>query len=922
MAEGSDSHATTPATQTPIPSFGSLRDRADRLGVGPFTGPWWMEGELKRAMRDFRGLDCEAMTITGRVVLQGSGEGVADVKVSLSRYSQALDFDDPAKTAITDENGLFVKVLEGIPKDFTSISYQIQPPAGYLRPSVQFRTPGRNPYSVSVADCAGEVTIELLPTAILRGRVLEPDGVTPAVGANLEIFTSQNNHRYLFYGNQITSDAAGRFEISSPPHDIVRLSTSHELGHASASVTAPGIGERSAEVEIVLVAEAAVRGRVMTPDGAPMEGVRLYSSARVPTVSGYTTSSEGSETSDENGEFFLEDLPAGRLIEIGVRQSDLRGTASLTALAPPEPIQLTLEPREVREGIELRFQEGDIIRGVVLDALTDEPLAGAYVTIGPSTTSTDTEGQFEVGGLTPGQTWEAFVRTDGYESLRQENITFLGGPVTLRMEPRREFHLTVVDSEGRAIERFFCKRADTRWSGAFVQSEGPYPIPLSPALTALTVSVQKVNDQNVPIGPLVKKTFDLTAMPEWRGEIVIDDSQPLQMGRIQGHVIANEAIWPTDAVGVVGAEVFFIADSSKFLEPQTRDPGFNPPPAITGPEGEYAFEDVPVGTHYLMARKDGRETLSYLAVVVAEGETATPQWLILGEAAVLFGQVILPGGSPLADSHLSLWLSYGGSYSPRPPNRTTRTDAQGRFRFDNLAAPSHGRLEIIDDRIPNNQVRFSLELGEEKELDLDFSGGVTVSGRVQFTGDSDYRPRNFSFDSQDSKTDSRKVDLKRDGSFKTELRPGTYDVHFRDEAFGQSHSVHTFQIRDGEPQTELNLEVGYFDAIALLLPPPGGETPGGTTQFQFLDQGTWYCQRKVCDFAPGSTVMAFPGQVSGVVMRIRHPTDPDRSGRAYLASEWLDVGPDRENALILDFGSEPVTHQDLEESLSQRRAAQ
>lgn len=67
--------------------------------------------------------------------------------------------------------------------------------------------------------------------------------------------------------------------------------------------------------------------------------------------------------------------------------------------------------------------DGFTLRGIVVDKQTKAPIKGATVTIGSSTQLTGDDGTFEIKDIQDTQVW-VNVTKDGFQSIKQENITF------------------------------------------------------------------------------------------------------------------------------------------------------------------------------------------------------------------------------------------------------------------------------------------------------------------------------------------------------------------------------------------------------------------------------------------------------------------------------------------------------------------
>jgi protocatechuate 3,4-dioxygenase beta subunit len=180
-------------------------------------------------------------------------------------------------------------------------------------------------------------------------------------------------------------------------------------------------------LDLILPANASLRGRVTEPSGAPVAGATLAARSVLrwpaPAMNGSSIthsnrimivssgSGDGSGTTelsvpemedhtDARGEYELPHLPPGEIV-LSVRD--------VSGVLRPAEITRVLLPGE-RALLDVVLESGLHVRGVVVDAL-GRPVeqAGVYVTDpeqsgGGSSQrgTTDAEGRFDVGGLTPG----------------------------------------------------------------------------------------------------------------------------------------------------------------------------------------------------------------------------------------------------------------------------------------------------------------------------------------------------------------------------------------------------------------------------------------------------------------------------------------------------------------------------------------
>ncbi len=189
-------------------------------------------------------------------------------------------------------------------------------------------------------------------TVPVRGTVQHPDGtVVPHAALTLIDVAGRQTGRD-------TSGEDGRYTLSAPgPGSYVLIAAAGGHQPQAVSVT---VGERPVEVDIVLGGAGRLAGRVLTPDGSPVDATVTLTDVRGEVVA---TTRSGPE-----GGYAITDLMAGAY--------------TLAASAPafrPAAVPVTVHPaRETRQDIELTG--GALLRGTVR-AGGGRPVEDARVTL-------------------------------------------------------------------------------------------------------------------------------------------------------------------------------------------------------------------------------------------------------------------------------------------------------------------------------------------------------------------------------------------------------------------------------------------------------------------------------------------------------------------------------------------------------------
>lgn len=252
----------------------------------------------------------------------------------------------------------------------------------------------------------------------------------------------------------VDAGAAGR---AAPPSRVVPLAAAQSV----------------AGIDFVLEPGAFLRGRVLGPDGAPLEGIVVACTRPGQYFRWWRKSAEG-------GAYELGPLPSGNA-RIVARADDRPLVAAL---------DVALKPGEERSGVDLLLEEA---RGGIRGAVRDEagaPIAGAHViaqsSSGWAQTKTDAAGAFALPGLPEGA-WRLHAVAPGYAASPRLDVTLaldgaldgialrVGRPAPLggRIRP--------VPSDGARVEVFaafpgsndFVSMAEAEPDGAFSFDRAP-----------------------------------------------------------------------------------------------------------------------------------------------------------------------------------------------------------------------------------------------------------------------------------------------------------------------------------------------------------------------------------------------------------------------------------------------------------------
>ena len=321
-------------------------------------------------------------------VQTNTGEAIRNVKVSISSVSQSV-----GKWTMTKSDGSFE--INGLPlaSDYAVIA---TPPesASY----VEFSEFGL------MIDSTITKNITLMPAMRFTGFVYAAN-MTPIKNAWVSAFSQSSDN---FMKGQRT-DADGRFEINNLPDasDFVVSVQADDYLTQKLENQSPGGSDITFELE----ESGSISGSVKNFNGQPISGARVKAtSANVNTVVVVVTGS--------NGKFELK----------GLKKTDTFGNLisnyQITAEVQGFQTQTKVE-KQVGDVVDFKMSTGGTISGTIKDANSTTPpqqykiavsvfekLANGRLKIPPVKTSTNSDGQFIVKGLTDGVSYVIQVRSN------------------------------------------------------------------------------------------------------------------------------------------------------------------------------------------------------------------------------------------------------------------------------------------------------------------------------------------------------------------------------------------------------------------------------------------------------------------------------------------------------------------------------
>jgi RNA polymerase sigma-70 factor (ECF subfamily) len=553
----------------------------------------------------------------------------------------------------------------------------------------------------------GEVVAD---TCCIVGRVLDPDGI-PVTGARLEAVDGRpRDPRILVVLEEerpelvTTSDAEGHFRLVVPAERALLVRATH-ADFAPGFVRDAFAGEqrdvtlaRGSRLRVAVTASA--DGRALEGAGVSVRSLEGYGSPQAWSLQGQT---------DADGVVELERVPPGKFTVYATKEGfSERG-------ARPGQAE-----DEVLVEVELRLPAEAVVTGVVHDALTEQPLAGAEVgdSAGAST-RTDARGRFRLGGLTAaGNVSHPVVASaPGYAPevvYVQLNEVGSERDIVLRLSPAARVSGRVLDSLGSPVAG-----ATVVFRGRF--STNPFTAEVHKGETRtdgygrFALDVQPTGEYGLaaqaPGYAAVHASFGPSAASEGAdlGDLVLS-----AVGSISGDVRGREPEARADLVLLRAGEVRVAS-------------------AMVNAAGRFRLEQVPTGSFELTLHawdgKDERHSEAVLArrsVSLAEGQALTEIALVL--ARPIRGVVRGPDGERARGARVALFEQGRESVEVA----STWTDGRGAFAL--LAeGPGSYRLVAADPGLSFDPVELEGVAPGRQGLDLRLAQrdtGLAIAGRL------------------------------------------------------------------------------------------------------------------------------------------------------------------------------------------------
>ena len=330
--------------------------------------------------------------IAGTVSIASSG--INDALVYAFQPSNPTISD----SAITDPNGDYS--ITKLPVGTYTVQTRL---SGY-----QFEDSTDNTVTSGQTTSGVDFTATASPTGKIAGEVTESDGSTPIVGAYVTAIDSSDSNNIAVE----ETDINGEYEISGLTTGTYEVTAQNAEGLIAEDDNVSVTNGSTTTLDLSSV-DGAISGTITNSSQSPVEGA---------TVIVLTTTKSYMATSDANGDYVLESLPAGdydvKVFSGGNYISDvIEG--------------ITVQANTETAGQDFTLLTGGTISGTVSD--TTGGISGAVVTAVSETdpnyfasTLTDSSGDYSVGGFPTG-TYTLIVQADSYVSDSETNISVTSG---------------------------------------------------------------------------------------------------------------------------------------------------------------------------------------------------------------------------------------------------------------------------------------------------------------------------------------------------------------------------------------------------------------------------------------------------------------------------------------------------------------
>lgn len=734
-------------------------------------------------------LEGEGAKIRGNVFMLGSGRGVSSATVTIVSAPEAGTARNKLtqnllrpRTTTTDDLGAYEFDL------LPAGNYNLGAEKGELKKLPAER---RDDESVKLAEkeTTSGIDMFLYPGHVISGVVRDKGTSEPIEGA-LVFANYRSEIPSTTEKGVVATNSKGEYRLSGvfgAAYHQVPVNAAKKGYSQVQDRRRGGLRLNAKELEVTknieMMKTITLAGSVKTPDGSPVTSALVFPMDQR-HVSGPRYGEIKSVPVDGRGEFELEVQPYS--------------TVRVLAKAPNLPIafsKIIQVADQSTSGADIVMSEGGTISGIVVgpDIMPVEAanvVATLNVRLGQYSVSenigailSDKEGRFSVPLVPADQDIFFSGSKKGFSSISQ-NVRIKSGElksdVELKLGKSHFIAGRVLDKDGNPISgaSVHVSSRSGSGSGSFTTlDDGKYRV------EDLAAGKCYVNASHTDHGSMYKDNVDVD---QENYDITLEDSGT---GTITGKVVDYKSGQPITNFTVT-------TDGDK---PAEKDPNAPGTFVVRGVRPRYAYP--------FMISAPGYMELDTGYLSVPEGQTKLEKVFKMGPGGSITGRVVAAAdNAPLPN--LSVLLRVGDSdwdYMQNGPAQTMKTDSDGRFRFDSVAAGSGKSVSIVPTPPLVQQMRpATVQHGETVDLGeiVIGSGGVTRGKVVRVPGDvpipgATVNIRASRGEQQDQRT------TKDDGSFEfIGLPDGDYNLTVAD------HSINSLVTVDSRVPREVVLRVG------------------------------------------------------------------------------------------------------------------
>jgi protocatechuate 3,4-dioxygenase beta subunit len=614
------------------------------------------------------------------------------------------------------------------------------------------------------------VRIEMSRGQSVAGQILDKDG-KPVRDADASLRPASRGARMggmMIEGPgggggsafKAASDGDGKFRITGVSAGTYDLEVRHG-GYAAKTVPGIEVPKKAEPVDVGSISldpGARVNGLVSAPDGSPIEGVEIAimkaSSGPVMMAGRGAPGTTPAAVTGADGRFALDDLESGKPVNLSFSRAGwVRKTESGVEPPKTDPLLVTLEPASKVSGRVLGPDKKPVAGAVVNLTRTQSGGIGnqAFKMIMRESDNADDDGFFLFDNVSPGQISLGAVAS-GWQEAEMDGVDVPQGKDVTGIEiPLKAGSVVagrVLGPDGRpAIGASLGLVKDDpepfRFGGTVSDGDGNYRIE---GLVPGTFSIEATHDD------FVRTVKEIAARP---------GTNKLDLQFEGGQEVAGSV---TDAAGNPLAGVLLSLDA----------PGreYGGPEAHSAGDGGFKFLGVGDGDYSLRAMREGFAPLDQQVKVHVSGKPVAGLRVQLGTGAAIAGTISGLGPETLPSVEVR-------AFDGRGNDATATVDRRGAYKLSGILPGTWNVTASIASTGQQTRGQVALETGApEARLDLQFGGGLTLSGRA-VQGDLPVKgavlyARGTNVDHSGwGRTDA-------DGAFRMEgLEPGTYTVELR-----------------------------------------------------------------------------------------------------------------------------------------------